>query len=137
MGHRGSDVFPYGILDEIMTPQFNFYGKVGPNMLNNRELVHLFDPNVNGLSYIYDNFDWEHCTESGYVFFFSMMVLMDGYVYAGSSVDQVTILAPTFATGGGDVVTVQGPLLRPRSIVRAYKVGLLARTVLTFGLSDV
>lgn len=68
IGHRGSDVFPYGILSEVMTPQFTFWGKTGPNTINNRDLVHLFDPRVNALSYIFDNFQWEHCTESGWDF---------------------------------------------------------------------
>lgn len=65
-GHRGSDVFPYGILSEVMTPEFTFYGKTGPNTINNRDMVHLFDPRVNALSYIYDNYDWDHCTAMGW-----------------------------------------------------------------------
>ncbi|CAM9840116.1 unnamed protein product, partial [Sphacelaria rigidula] len=64
-GHRGSDVFPYDILEEEFTPQFNFYGEFAPNTRTNRELVLLFDPRVDALPYIYDNYDWEHCTDSG------------------------------------------------------------------------
>lgn len=62
-GHRGSDIFPYDILTDLITPQFTFYGKKAPNTLQNRALVRLFDPNENALPFIYDNFDWSHCAE--------------------------------------------------------------------------
>ena len=59
-------MFPYGILDDLMTPHFTLFDETGPNTRSNRELVHLFDPSVNALNYIYDNFEWPHCAEQGY-----------------------------------------------------------------------
>lgn len=61
-------MFPYTILADEMTPLFTFWGETGPNTINNRDMVHLFDPRVNALSYIYDNFEWTHCAESGWDF---------------------------------------------------------------------
>lgn len=62
-GHRGSDIFPYGILSDLITPQFTFYGQKAENTLQNRALMKLFDPKENALPFIYDNFDWSHCSD--------------------------------------------------------------------------
>lgn len=62
-GHRGSDIFPYDIMTDVMTPQFTFYGKKAPNTMKNRMLIKLFDPSENALPFIYDNFEWSHCSE--------------------------------------------------------------------------
>lgn len=59
-------MFPYGIMENVITPQFTLWGKTGPNKLSNRDMVHLFDPRVNALSFIYDNFQWDHCTDLGW-----------------------------------------------------------------------
>ncbi|CAN0329747.1 unnamed protein product, partial [Hapterophycus canaliculatus] len=62
LGHRGSDVFPFGLLDndsngfEVITT------------LTNRELLAEFDPRVNSLPYVYDTFKWEHCSDDGFDF---------------------------------------------------------------------
>lgn len=64
-GHRGSDVFPYGMLADIMTPEFPL-GKVSAaNKLTNRELLGALDPAKPSVPYIYDNFQWPHCLEEG------------------------------------------------------------------------
>lgn len=67
-GHRGSDVFPYGIVEDLMTPHFTFFGETGANTYSNRELVHFFDPTVDALNYIYDSFEWPHCAAQGFDF---------------------------------------------------------------------
>lgn len=67
-GHRGSDVFPYGILEGMMEPHFTFFDQTGPNTMSNRDLVHLFHPSVNALPFIYDNFEWPHCSAQGWDF---------------------------------------------------------------------
>lgn len=65
-GHRGSDVFPYGLLDsdvdgfEVRT-QIRGHAD-GGNTLTNREVMAAFDPRANSMNYIYDNFKWEHCS---------------------------------------------------------------------------
>ncbi|CAM9954015.1 unnamed protein product, partial [Sphacelaria rigidula] len=56
MGHRGFDVFPFGLLEND-TNDFK---------LNNREVLQAFDPRQDKLSYIYDNFKWTHCADDGY-----------------------------------------------------------------------
>ena len=48
--------------------QFTFYGTKGPNTFSNRELIKLFNPSENALPFIYDNFEWPHCTPLGYDF---------------------------------------------------------------------
>eukprot|EP00903_Cladosiphon_okamuranus_P011690 g10995.t1 len=80
VGHRGSDIFPYGILTDFITPQFTFYGKKAPNTLRNRMLVKLFDPSENALPFIYDNFEWSHCADMGYDFsdFFDTETMKSG-----------------------------------------------------------
>ncbi|CAB1107536.1 TYR [Ectocarpus sp. CCAP 1310/34] len=68
-GHGGSDVFPFGLLDndddalKIKTGmQGN--GETG-NTLTNREALANMDGRFNNLPYVYDNFKWEHCLDSG------------------------------------------------------------------------
>ncbi|CAM9893269.1 unnamed protein product [Pylaiella littoralis] len=79
-GHRGSDVFPYDILSDLITPQFTFYGKKAPNTMQNRQLIKIFDPSENALPFIYDNFEWSHCAEMGYDFsdFFNPSTMKSG-----------------------------------------------------------
>lgn len=36
------------------------------NTLANRDLLAAFDPRINSMTYVYDNFKWEHCAEDGY-----------------------------------------------------------------------
>lgn len=71
-GHRGSDVFPFGLLD---TDTDGFTVKTGirgndetGNTLTNRELLQAFDPRSNSLPYVYDNFKWTHCEADGVSF---------------------------------------------------------------------
>ena len=71
-GHRGSDVFPFGLLD---TDEDGFTIKTGVrgndetgNTLTNRELLQAFDPRSNSLPYVYDNFKWTHCEADGVSF---------------------------------------------------------------------
>lgn len=68
MGHLGKDVFPYGLSfgEDSLAPMFTFYGKTGPNTHTNREVLTFFDPRKDALPYIYDNFNWPHCSELGY-----------------------------------------------------------------------
>lgn len=68
-GHRGSDVFPFGLLD---ADEDGFTIKTGirgnnelGNTLTNREALQAFDPRSNSLPYIYDNFKWTHCADDG------------------------------------------------------------------------
>ncbi|CBJ33496.1 tyrosinase [Ectocarpus siliculosus] len=79
-GHRGSDIFPYDIMTDVITPQFTFYGKKAPNTMKNRMLIKLFDPSENALPFIYDNFEWSHCSEMGYDFsdFFDTSTMKSG-----------------------------------------------------------
>ena len=88
-GHLGSDVFPHGIMANLITSMFNFNGKVGPNTHANREIVNFFDPSSQALSYIYDNFEWPHCLESGYDFkdFFDTSTGKPGWVTTADSPD--------------------------------------------------
>lgn len=70
-GHRGKDVFPFGLLDKD-TNDFRVHTGIkgnlpnGGNELTNREALAAFDPRINALPYIYDTFKWEHCVEDGY-----------------------------------------------------------------------
>lgn len=72
-GHRRSDVFPFGLIDEDVTNR-NIRTQVtgqerGGNTLTNRELLNAFDPRHSGMTpYIYDNFKWDHCAADGYNF---------------------------------------------------------------------
>lgn len=70
LGHRGSDVFPYGLLKNDLNDfkvHTGIKGNIqGGNILTNRELLEVFDPRVNRLSYVYDTFKWTHCELDGY-----------------------------------------------------------------------
>lgn len=68
-GHRGSDVFPFGLLD---SDDDGFTIKTGirgnnefGNTLSNREALQAFDPRSNSLPYVYDTFKWTHCASDG------------------------------------------------------------------------
>ncbi|CAM9874878.1 unnamed protein product, partial [Hapterophycus canaliculatus] len=61
-GHRGSDVFPFGLLRNTSD---GFEGAGRGNNFTNRELLARLDPRINALSYVYDNFKWTHCSEDG------------------------------------------------------------------------
>lgn len=68
-GHRGSDVFPFGLLDSD-TDGFTIKTGVRENSdtgnkLTNREALQAFDPRVNALPYVYDTFKWDHCVSEG------------------------------------------------------------------------
>lgn len=70
-GHRGSDIFPFDLLDtdaNDFTVQTGIKGNVpgGGNMLTNREALLAFDPRINALPYVYDTFEWAHCKEDGF-----------------------------------------------------------------------
>lgn len=72
VGHGGSDVFPYGMLDE---KKDGFTVKTGirgnpehGNRLTNREVLSAFDPHFNSLPYVYDTFKWTHCAGDGFDF---------------------------------------------------------------------
>lgn len=72
VGHAGSDVFPYGMLD---TDTDGFTIKTGirgnaeyGNRLTNREVLAALDPHFNSLPYVYDTFEWSHCAGDGFVF---------------------------------------------------------------------
>lgn len=70
-GHRGKDVFPFGLgSDEGST---GFMARTGirgdndaGNTINNRDLLQLLDPRLDGLNYIYDTFEWKHCAADGF-----------------------------------------------------------------------
>ncbi|CAM9726487.1 unnamed protein product [Scytosiphon promiscuus] len=68
-GHRGGDVFPFGLLHndtdgfEITT---GVKGARRGNTLANRDLLAAFDPRINSMTYVYDNFKWPHCAEDGF-----------------------------------------------------------------------
>lgn len=69
-GHRGSDVFPFGLAVDDGDPGFmartGIKGdEVSGNTLTNREILQALDPRVNKLSYIYDTFEWTHCDMDG------------------------------------------------------------------------
>lgn len=72
VGHRGSDIFPFDLVD---TYDDGFTIKTGicgnsetGNILTNREVLQAFDPKVNALPYVYDTFTWGHCTPEGFDF---------------------------------------------------------------------
>lgn len=69
-GHHGSDVFPFGLGIDAGDPGFKARTAIkgeedGGNTFTNREILQALDPRVNKLSYIYDTFEWTHCTEDG------------------------------------------------------------------------
>lgn len=69
-GHRGSDVFPFGLATDAGDPGFRAHTAIkgdqeGGNVLTNREILQALDPRVNKMSYIYDTFEWTHCAEDG------------------------------------------------------------------------
>ena len=72
LGHRGSDVFPYGLLTleedgfEVKTGIRS--NPVSGNLLSNRDVMAAFDPRSNSLTYVYDTFKWDHCGPEGYDF---------------------------------------------------------------------
>lgn len=72
LGHRGSDVFPFGLLErdstdfEIKTSLRN--NPVTGNNLTNREVLQALDPRFSSKNYIYDSFTWEHCAADGVLF---------------------------------------------------------------------
>lgn len=72
VGHAGSDIFPYSILDADID---GFTIKTGirgnpehGNNLTNREVLEAFDPRVDMLPYVYDKFEWTHCAADGFDF---------------------------------------------------------------------
>ncbi|CAM9523606.1 unnamed protein product [Laminaria digitata] len=69
-GHRGKDVFPFGLAVDDGDPGFmartGIKGdEVNGNTLTNREILQALDARVNKLSYIYDTFEWVHCDLDG------------------------------------------------------------------------
>ena len=69
-GHRGADVFPFGLALDDGDSGFMVRTGVGGdevnwNSLTNREILQALDPRVNQLSYIYDTFEWSHCDLDG------------------------------------------------------------------------
>lgn len=89
VGHRGSDVYPFGLLngtanDQVRTGLIDVKRwqeitdegaetssvrrSSGGNTLTNRELLRAFDPHENSLTYIYDTFRWDHCSALGFDF---------------------------------------------------------------------
>ena len=72
VGHRGSDVFPFGILSDDgpgFDVQTGIISQDGTGVgLTNREVLAAIDPRLNNVTYIYDNFKWDHCTADGYNF---------------------------------------------------------------------
>ncbi|CAN0387437.1 unnamed protein product [Pylaiella littoralis] len=71
-GHRGSDIFPFGLLDtdiDGFTVKTGVRGNLETgNILTNRELLQAFDARSNSLPYVYDNFKWTHCEADGVSF---------------------------------------------------------------------
>lgn len=72
VGHRGSDVFPFGLLEN---DEDGFEVKTGirgqpptGNILTNREVLQSLDPRSNSLNYIYDTFKWDQCDAEGFAF---------------------------------------------------------------------
>lgn len=42
------------------------HSEEGGNSIPNRDLVKLLDPRINSMTYIYDTFEWPHCTADGF-----------------------------------------------------------------------
>lgn len=72
IGHRGSDVFPFGLLDNLssVTIRSGIHypwdsGSGNHSGLSNREVLEALDPRIDSLPYVYDNFEWPHCEAEG------------------------------------------------------------------------
>lgn len=73
IGHRGSDVFPFGLLNNLSGTTIRsriHYPRESGNLsersgLSNREVLEALDPRIDTLPYVYDNFDWPHCEGEG------------------------------------------------------------------------
>ena len=72
VGHRGSDAFPFGILEsdiEGFDVEVGMLAHDGTGVgIPNRDVLAAVDPRVGNVTYIYDNFKWEHCAADGYNF---------------------------------------------------------------------
>lgn len=72
VGHRGSDVFPYGLLandtDGFEVQTGIRWNQGSGNTFSNREALRALDPRANSVSYIFDTFKWKHCAIDGYDF---------------------------------------------------------------------
>lgn len=97
IGHRGSEVFPFGLLDNSVnditirngisrrqhivggglvaegggsksSSSSSSDGEGGGNNLSNREVLLALDPRVDSLPYVYDTFRWDHCAGEGFNF---------------------------------------------------------------------
>lgn len=92
IGHRGSDVFPFGLLNNLSSitirsgihyPWDSGNGNRSERSgLSNREVLEALDPRINTLPYVYDNFEWPHCEEEGLNFddtYFSGFYTSMGY----------------------------------------------------------
>ena len=71
VGHRGKDIFPFGLLEADVndfTVQTGIKGNVpgGGNVFTNREALAGLDPRINALPYVYDTFKWTHCEADGF-----------------------------------------------------------------------
>ncbi|CAN0425290.1 unnamed protein product [Ectocarpus fasciculatus] len=68
-GHGGSDMFPFGLLDNDDDAFKIKTGMKGNeetgNKLTNREVLAVMDARFNMLPYVYDNFRWDHCLDAG------------------------------------------------------------------------
>lgn len=71
-GHRGSDVFPFGLLagdtDGFTIKTGLREDSKSSSIFSNREALKAFDPRINSLSYVYDTFEWDHCLAEGFDF---------------------------------------------------------------------
>ena len=69
VGHRGSDVFPFGIIssDRVgFDVQIHILAQDGTGVgMSNREVLATVDPRLANVNYIYDNFKWAHCAADG------------------------------------------------------------------------
>lgn len=102
LGHRGSDVFPFDLLANDVndfTVQTGIKGGPvgGGNTFTNREVLAALDPRINALSYVYDTFDWPHCTADGFD-------LKDAWLANGEtgSIPGREAGTPTAGQAGGD-----------------------------------
>lgn len=99
-GHRGGDVFPFGLLDSDdndFTVRTGIRGNPaeGGNTLTNAEALAAFDPRVNALPYVYDSFRWDHCSADG--------IRMEDAWTQGGSGGKDARPAATDAKGGASV----------------------------------
>lgn len=70
-GHRGKDVFPFGLASDAGNEGFVARTQIrgdndAGNTINNRDILQLLDPRINAFNYIYDTFEWKHCTADGF-----------------------------------------------------------------------